>query len=97
MGTQYRSAIFFHSPKQEQVAKESKEKLEKEGVYQEPIVTQIVPFTTFYKAEGYHQDYFDRNQEYPYCQFVINPKIKKLYKDFKDELKDEYKADVSKV
>lgn len=91
IGTQYRSAIFYHTDEQKKVAEISKEKLVKEGVYKDPVVTEIVPFANFYKAEPHHQNYYDRNQEYPYCQFVIDPKIQKLYKDFKDDLKEEYK------
>lgn len=91
IGTQYKSVIFYHSEKQKQIAQDSKTKLEKEDRYKDPIVTEIVPFTAFYKAEGHHQNYYDRNQQYPYCQFVIDPKIQKLYKDFKDDLKEEYK------
>lgn len=91
MGSQYRSVIFFHNDEQKKLAEESKEKLEKLGKYKDPIVTEIVPFTNFFKAEGYHQDYYDRNQEYPYCQFVIDPKIRKLYKDFTEDIKEEYR------
>lgn len=90
MGPQYRSVIFYHSAEQNQMAQMSKQKLEKSGKYTDPIVTEIVPFTNFYKAEGHNQNYYDRNQEYPYCQFVIDPKIKKLYKDFKEDVKKEY-------
>lgn len=90
MGPQYRSVIFYHSPDQKELAEKSKEQLEKTEKYKDSIVTEIIPFTNFYKAEGYHQNYYDRNQEYPYCQFVIDPKIKKLYKDFKENVKEEY-------
>lgn len=90
MGTQYRSVIFYHNDEQKKLAVESKERLEKSEKYKDPIVTEIIAFTNFYPAEGYHQNYYDRNQEYPYCQFVIDPKIKKLYKDFKEDIKEEY-------
>ena len=89
MGTQYRSVIYYHSQEQKKLAEESKEQLEKSKKYKDPIVTDIVGFTNFFKAEGYHQDYYDRNKEYPYCQFVIDPKIRKLYKDFKEDIKEE--------
>lgn len=92
MGPQYRSVIFFHTDEQKKLAERSKEKLEKSGKYKDPIVTEIISFTNFYKAEGYHQDYYDRNQQYLYCQFVIDPKIKKLYKDFKEDIKEEYSS-----
>lgn len=91
MGTQYRSVIFYHSSEQKKLAEESKEQLKKSKKYKDPIVTDIIAFTNFFKAEGYHQNYYDRNQEYPYCQFIIDPKIKKLYKDFKEDIKEEYK------
>lgn len=90
MGPQYRSVIFYHSPEQKNLAQISKEQIEKSERYKDPIVTDIVAFTSFYQAEGYHQNYYDRNQDYPYCQFVIDPKIKKLYKDFKEDVKEEY-------
>lgn len=90
IGTQYRSAIFYHSNEQRQKALKSKEEMEKSAMYRDKIVTEIVPFTNFYEAEGYHQNYYDRNQEYPYCQFVINPKIQKLLKEFKKDVKEGY-------
>lgn len=88
IGTQYRSAIFYHSDEQRQKALKSKAEMEKSGTYRDKIVTEIVPFTNFYKAEEYHQNYYNRNQEYPYCQFVINPKIQKLLKEFKRDVKE---------
>lgn len=90
IGAQYRSAIFYHNDEQRQKALKSKEEIEKSEMYKDKVVTEIVPFTNFYKAEGYHQNYYDRNQEYPYCQFVVNPKIQKLLKEFKKEVKEEY-------
>ena len=86
-GTQYRSAIFFHSPEQETAAKASKDTLEKSRRYSKPIVTQIVPATTFYEAEDYHQQYYRNNAFAPYCQFVIDPKLHKLHANFQDLLK----------
>lgn len=91
VGPQYRSAIFYHSAKQK-VAKKLKEELDKSGEFSKPIVTQIVKFTNFYKAEGYHSNYFDRNKSAPYCQIVINPKIQKLMTNYKEEVKEEYKS-----
>lgn len=91
IGTQYRSGIFYHSAKQKKIAEESKQKLEQSGMYKNPVVTKIVPFTNFYKAENYHQDYYDKNKSASYCQVVIDPKIQKLMKDYKQEVKEEYK------
>lgn len=100
IGTQYRSAIFYHSAKpgtrrylakQKQIAEESKEELEKSEAFNRPIVTQIVPFTNFYKAEDYHKNYYDQNKSASYCQIVIDPKIQKLMSNYKEEVKDEYK------
>ncbi len=86
-GTQYRSIIFYHNEEQKKVALEVKELLNKSGLWSEPIVTRIEPFTTFYKAENYHQDYFANNAKQPYCQMVVNPKVEKFEKLFKDYLK----------
>lgn len=91
-GTQYRSAIFCHDEKQKETALKLKAILEEEKVFENPIVTEIVPFTNFYKAENYHKDYFDNNKDYPYCTFVINPKVQKLIQKYKKEIKDEYKS-----
>lgn len=92
VGTQYRSAIFYHNDNQKDDALKSKEDLEKENYYKDPIVTEITSFTNFYKAENYHKDYYDRNKEYPYCKFVIDPKIKKLMEKYASDVKDEYKS-----
>lgn len=85
IGTQYRSVIFYHNNKQKQQALESKKTIQKE--FKKPIVTEIVPFENFYKAEANHQEYYDKNPNYPYCQLVIAPKIQKLLKDYAAELK----------
>ena len=90
MGTQYRSVIFYHTEEQKNIAEESKEALEKSKKYKDPIVTEIVPFANFYEAESYHQNYYDQNTSYPYCQFVIDPKIQKLLQEFKQDIKSEY-------
>lgn len=91
IGTQYRSAIFYHDEKQKEAALKSKENLEKQAIYKDPIVTQITPFINFYEAENYHKDYFDRNKDYPYCKFIIDPKIRKLLDKYSTKVKDEYK------
>lgn len=89
-GTQYRSAIFYHDEKQKETAEKLKKELEKETLYKESIVTKITPFTNFYPAEDYHQNYFDRNKNAAYCNLVINPKIHKLLEKYKDNVKKEY-------
>jgi peptide-methionine (S)-S-oxide reductase len=89
VGTQYRSAIFYSTDEQKQIALASKEALEKSGAYNRPIVTEIVPFTNFYPAEDYHKEYYERNRSQGYCMFVIDPKVKKLLKEYKQVLKDE--------
>lgn len=91
VGTQYRSAIFYHSNKQKEAALKSKERLEKQNTYKDPIVTEITPFTNFYEAENHHKDYYDKNKDYPYCKFIIDPKIKKLLEKYSAKVKDEYK------
>ena len=89
MGTQYRSAIFYHSDKQKELAEEYKKKLDGSGAFGQPIVTEIVPFTEFYRAEDYHQNYFNENSGQPYCRIMIIPKLEKLKKVFHDKLKTE--------
>jgi len=97
IGPQYRSAIFYHSKKQKEIAIRLKNKLDRLGVYSKPIVTQIVPFTNFYKAEDYHQNYYERNKSYPYCQTVIDPKIQKLMANYKQDVKEEYKTSITQI
>lgn len=87
VGTQYRSAIFYHSEKQKEIAIQIIEQLEKEKVYNKPIVTEVTPFDAFYVAEDYHINYFARNKNQPYCQYVVAPKVEKFQKIFKDKLK----------
>ena len=87
VGTQYRSIIFYHDANQKAVAEETMDELIKEGIYDRPIVTELQPFKAFYKAEEYHDDYYKRHADQPYCQLVIAPKIDKLYERFKDKLK----------
>ncbi len=86
VGTQYRSAIFCHNQRQRKIAEESRREAQAAGLWLDPIVTEIVPFTVFYPAEGYHQDYYRLNTLQPYCRLVIEPKIKKLQKDFAAKL-----------
>ena len=87
VGTQYRSAIFYHNDEQKKLAESYKEKLDNSGAFNSPIVTEITPFLVFYKAEDYHQNYFNLNGNAPYCSYVIQPKIEKFKKVFKDKLK----------
>lgn len=86
-GTQYRSVIFYNDEEQKQEAKSIIAALQKAKVYGDPIVTTVEPFTKFYKAEDYHQNYYANNKNQPYCQMVIQPKIEKFEKVFKNKLK----------
>jgi len=87
VGTQYRSAIFFHTPEQERIARSTVERLGRE-VFSSPIVTEIVPAAGFHAAEEYHQEYYDRvGGRNPYCTFVIDPKVRKLQEKFARRLK----------
>jgi peptide-methionine (S)-S-oxide reductase len=90
IGTQYRSEIFYHNQYQKEVAEKLKAKLENEAIYENPIVTKITPFTYFYIAEDYHKNYFDRNSDASYCNFVIAPKIQKLLEKYSKDVKEEY-------
>lgn len=87
VGTQYRSAVFYHDENQKNTAEAYKKKLNEEGVFDSPIVTEITAFDTFYVAEEDHFNYYNDNSSQPYCSFVITPKIEKLEKVFKDKLK----------
>lgn len=90
VGTQYRSVIFYHNAEQQKIAEAYKKKLNDEKVYDNPVVTEISPFTIFYKADEYHQNYFNQNSDQPYCSYVIQPKVEKFRKVFKSKLKKEY-------
>lgn len=90
VGTQYRSAIFYHNQKQKEIAEKSKKELEKEGHYKDSIVTEIASFSNFYEAEDYHKNYYDNNQDAPYCNFIIDPKVRKLLLMYGNDVKDEY-------
>jgi peptide-methionine (S)-S-oxide reductase len=87
IGTQYRSAIFYHSPKQQETAQALMASLDQEQLYPSPIVTQLVPASTWYEAEAYHQEYFARNPLQGYCQVVVGPKVAKFRKQFAARLK----------
>lgn len=84
VGTQYRSVIFYHTGKQQKVAQNIIKRLTEEKIWNNPIVTELSPFTAFYRAEDYHQNYFNRNTTQGYCQFVIVPKLEKFSKVFND-------------
>ena len=86
IGPQYRSVIFYHNDEQKEKAINYKIELEKSGVFDKPIVTEIEPFTIFYPAENYHQNYYNNNGSQPYCSYVIRPKVEKIQKLFKDKL-----------
>lgn len=87
IGTQYRSAIFYHNAAQQQKAEYYIARLNEEKAYPNPIVTEVKPYTVFYKAEDYHNNYYNLHGDQPYCQLVIKPKLDKFEKVFKDKLK----------
>jgi peptide-methionine (S)-S-oxide reductase len=87
VGTQYRSAVFFHSPEQQRVAQDKIRALESERVYEDRIVTQVVPAGDFYVAEDYHQEYYANNPYQPYCMAVVAPKVAKFRRKFLERLK----------
>ncbi len=87
VGTQYRSAIFHHSPEQQAAAEETIEKLSRERVWPDPIVTEVAPASEFYHAEDYHQQYFENNPAQPYCQYVVAPKVRKFRTKFASKRK----------
>jgi peptide-methionine (S)-S-oxide reductase len=87
IGTQYRSAIFYHNDEQKRDAEEVIKEITDEGVYDDPIVTELVPLKKFWPAEDYHQEYFANNPNQPYCQAVVSPKVRKFRQKFADRLK----------
>jgi len=87
VGTQYRSVIFYHSDEQKQLAEHYKSELNTSGSFSSPIVTEISPYTKFFSAEKYHQDYYNNNKNQPYCSMVIQPKLDKFKKVFQDKMK----------
>jgi len=86
-GTQYRSAVFYHTEEQKKTAEAYKIQLDKSGAFKNPIVTEITAFNEFYKAEDYHQNYYALNPNQGYCQYVIRPKVEKFNKQFASKLK----------
>jgi peptide-methionine (S)-S-oxide reductase len=86
IGTQYRSAIFYHSPEQRATAEQVIGELTAEGLWDDPVVTELTPFAAFYPAESYHQDYFNRNPYQPYCAAVIAPKVAKFRSKYLERL-----------
>jgi peptide-methionine (S)-S-oxide reductase len=87
VGTQYRSAVFYHTPEQKEVAEQVIAELNAEKIWDAPIVTEVAPFTAFYPAEAEHQEYYQRNQSQPYCRAVIAPKVSKFRKQYLEKLK----------
>jgi peptide-methionine (S)-S-oxide reductase len=87
IGTQYRSAVFYHDAAQKQIAENIKNDLGQSGAFNAPIVTSFEEVSVFYKAENYHQDYFNLNGHNPYCQMVVKPKVEKFMKVFSDRIK----------
>ena len=87
VGTQYRSIVLYHNEQQNKLAREIIEDLDSEGIWNNPLVTTVEPFEEFYSAEAYHQEYFENNPNQGYCRLVINPKVEKFEKVFKEKLK----------
>lgn len=87
VGTQYRSVVFYHTPGQKAATERVIAKLGAAGLWRDPVVTEVVPAATFYRAEDYHQNYYARNPYQPYCQFVVAPKVAKFRKEFLEKLK----------
>jgi peptide-methionine (S)-S-oxide reductase len=87
VGTQYRSAIFYHSPEQKEVAKQVISEINEAKIWDAPVVTELAPLAEFYPAEEYHQEYFRRNPYQPYCQVVVAPKVAKFRKKYLERLK----------
>lgn len=89
VGTQYRSVIFYHSPEQKRIAEEMIAELDAEGIWSAPIVTEVAEADVFYPAEDYHQEYYRRNPQQPYCNVVVGPKVAKFRSKYRDRLKAE--------
>lgn len=87
IGSQYRSVVFYHDEEQRISAEDFKRQLDANGVWPNPIVTQIVPLESFFRAEDYHHNYFEQNPQNSYCQAVVRPKVEKFKKVFADILK----------
>lgn len=91
IGTQYRSVVFYHNEKQKQKTENMIDSLNSSHQFSNPIVTQVLPFESFYDAESYHQNYYNDNKlKNPYCSLVIDPKVKKLLEEYKKDVKEEY-------
>lgn len=88
VGPQYRSVIFYHNEEQKAIAEKSKAETDASDLWPNPIVTEISPLNRFYKAEQYHQDYYENNATQPYCRMVIDPKLAKFRQEFTDRLRD---------
>ena len=91
IGPQYRSVIFYHNETQKELAEKYKTRLDEAHAYDKPIVTEISKYTNFYPAENYHQNFYGKNKNVPYCSIIIKPKLDKFRKAFSDKLKDDYK------
>jgi peptide-methionine (S)-S-oxide reductase len=91
IGTQYRSAIFYHDQKQKEMAEKKIKELDTSGKFMGKIVTEVTPFKNFYIAEDYHKNYYDNNKGAAYCNLIIDPKVHKLLEQFRDKVKEEYK------
>ena len=89
VGTQYRSVIFYHSPEQKSIAKQMIRELDQSGQFSSPVVTEVVPYKAFYRAEDYHLNFYERNPDQPYCRAPIPPKLTKLSKSYHDLLRSE--------
>lgn len=89
VGTQYRSVIFYHDEQQKSIAEQSMAETDASDLWPDPIVTEIAPLPIFYEGEAYHQNYFVENPYQPYCIFVINPKVQKFRKSFRNKLRGE--------
>ena len=92
IGTQYRSAIFYHSPEQKEIAEKTISELSAQGLWDSSVVTEVVPLTEFYVAEDYHQEYFARNPTQGYCRMVVAPKVAKFRQKFLGKLKSRSQA-----
>ncbi|GAA0892028.1 peptide-methionine (S)-S-oxide reductase MsrA [Fulvivirga kasyanovii] len=91
VGTQYRSAIFYHDDEQKAIAEKYKQELDQAKIFDDPIVTEISPLKEYYKAEDYHQNYYNQNSAQPYCSYVVRPKVEKVRRLFTDRLKEQTK------
>lgn len=91
VGEEYRSAIFYHNDEQKQIAEDKIAELDKSGTYDDPIVTEVVPYTRFYTAGPEHQNFYESGKRPDYCRVIIDPKIQKLMKNFTNDVKEEYK------